>query len=91
MRIDVSNPIARQVAAESNTKNGRLERSLLPSEDKASFSHGGLSVETMVQSALSPSPLRQERVAALRDAVNSGTYALDADKIAQAMISEYGN
>jgi flagellar biosynthesis anti-sigma factor FlgM len=89
MRIDLNNPIARQFAAEANGKKaGRPEPSPLSSEDKASFSHSGLSVQSLMASALSPSSVRDERVAALRDAVSSGKYSVDAEAVADAMIRE---
>jgi flagellar biosynthesis anti-sigma factor FlgM len=89
MRIDLHNPIARQLATETNAKKtGKPESSPLATEDKANFSHSGVSVQSLVADALTPSALRHERVAALRDAVSSGKYSVDADAVADAMIRE---
>ncbi|MBI3476207.1 MAG: flagellar biosynthesis anti-sigma factor FlgM [Acidobacteria bacterium] len=90
MRIDLNNAIAQQLAAEKNSthKGGKPQPSPLPPEDKATFSNHGPSIHQLVQSALHPSTVRQERIAALRDAVNSGTYSVDADAAANAMIRE---
>jgi flagellar biosynthesis anti-sigma factor FlgM len=92
MRIDLSNSIARQLAAETSAKkSGKPEPSPLPAEDKASFSHATPSVHLLVESAMTPSAARQERVSALRDAVSSGKYSVDAEAVADAMIQESGN
>jgi flagellar biosynthesis anti-sigma factor FlgM len=92
MRIDLSNSIAQQIAGDSSTKKGgKPQPSTLPPEDKASFSQAAHSVRHLVESALAPSAARSERVAALRDAVSSGTYSVDAEAVAGAMIQESGN
>ena len=92
MRIDLNNSIAQQIAGDSSTKKtGKPQPSPLPPEDKASFSHASHSVRTLIESALAPSAARHERVAALRAAVTSGQYAVDADAVADAMIKESGN
>ena len=90
MRIDLNNAIAQQLATEKNSTNkgGKPAPSALPPEDKATFSHNGASIHQLVQSALHQSTVRQERIATLRDAVSSGTYSVDADAVANAMIKE---
>jgi len=88
MRIDLHNVIARQLAEANAKRTGNAPSSPLPAEDKASFSHAPVSVHSLVEEALSPSTVRQERVTALRHAVRNGTYSVDAEAAADAMIRE---
>jgi len=57
-------------------------------EDKATLSADSSRVSSLVAKALEAPPTREERVEALRQAVQNGTYQLDAGKIAEAMIQQ---
>jgi flagellar biosynthesis anti-sigma factor FlgM len=54
-------------------------------EDTTSLSSNSGSVNALTQQALQPSPTRAERVTALKQAVSSSEYKLDAGKIADAL------
>jgi flagellar biosynthesis anti-sigma factor FlgM len=54
-------------------------------EDKTTFSSGTDSVQSLSNTALQTVPSRQDKVEALRQAVNSAQYQLDADKIAESL------
>jgi anti-sigma28 factor (negative regulator of flagellin synthesis) len=91
MRIDLNNSIARQVAAEKSAKaKENSSASTSAREDKATFSQSSLSLPGLVKSAMSPSAARQERVAALRDVVQSDQYKPDPAAMAKAMLEESG-
>ncbi len=54
-------------------------------EDKTTLSSGADSVNTLTKAALQGSASRAEKVAALKQAVSSSQYKLDATKIASAL------
>jgi len=92
MRIDIHNLVAQQLAAEraakSNTKSNASSSSA--QEDQATFSESSLSAAALIQGAMTEPPARQEKVAALRDAVQAGQYKLDPVVMADAMLQEVG-
>lgn len=91
MRIDLNNSIAQQIAAERTDKSSNKPGSSTSvSEDKASFSQAAESMSSLMERALAASTSRQERIAALREAVANGQYRLDADAMAEAMLNEGG-
>ena len=55
-------------------------------QDAATLSVDGARVESLVAKALSTSEIRSDRIEALRQAVQSGQYAVDPAQIAEAMI-----
>ncbi len=57
-------------------------------EDKASLSVDALSVSSLAAQALSAPSVRQDKVDALRQAVQSGEYKPDAEKTAQAILEQ---
>ena len=91
MRIDLNNSVARQVAAEKAAKaKDKSPSSTSLREDKTSFSKSSLSLPDLVQGAMSAPAARQERIAALRDAVQNGQYRPEPSVIAGAMLKESG-
>ena len=54
-------------------------------EDTTNFTAATSSTQALSKAAFQPSPSRQVRVEALRQAVNSAQYQLDSDKIAQSI------
>jgi len=57
-------------------------------EEAATVSIEGASVESLVTKALSASEIRQDKVESLRQAVQNGTYEIDPAQIAEAMIRQ---
>jgi len=57
-------------------------------EDAATFSGNNTSAASLVAKALESTPLRADKIEALRQAVQNGTYQVDTREIADAMIRE---
>ena len=57
-------------------------------QDKATLSLNATGIGALAQKALSVPDLRQDKVDALRQAIQRGEYKLDPGKIAQALIDE---
>ncbi|MGH9499981.1 MAG: flagellar biosynthesis anti-sigma factor FlgM [Terriglobales bacterium] len=57
-------------------------------EDAATLSVDGARVNSLVAKALHAPEIRQDKVEALRQAVQSGEYAIDPAQIAEAMIRQ---
>lgn len=58
-------------------------------EDAATFSGSSASVDSLVAKALDATSLRADKIEALRQAVQNGTYQVDPGDIAEAMIREF--
>lgn len=59
--------------------------------DRAQFSFDHAHIQALTAQALSAPEVRPEKVASLTEAVQSGQYRLDAEKIAGAMVSAYSS
>lgn len=96
MRIDLNYIIANEVTAQRSTKNVNTSKqtdattSTSSSEDQASFMEMGMSLPSLVDQAMQPPDSREERVAALKDAIQSGQYSVDPQTVADAMLVECG-
>jgi negative regulator of flagellin synthesis FlgM len=55
-------------------------------EDTANLCSGSANIDALTAKALETSEVRQDKIEALRQAVQSGQYKIEPDKIAQAMI-----
>ena len=55
--------------------------------DTTSFTSDKQTVQSLGQAALQTFPTRQQKVEALREAVNGAQYQLDSAKIAEALVS----
>jgi len=87
MRIDLNGASLNGVVREDKTKKVSNKPAEHPSvEDKSSLSQDTVSVSSLEAHALSFPEVRQEKVDALREAVQNGQYKVDPDKVAQAMI-----
>jgi len=93
MRVDLANTVASQISSERTAENAqaRQEVGSLSSdhEDRTTFSSQTESVGSLIQTAMSSSEVRQEKVESLRNAIASGKYEVDPAKIAQSMIDEH--
>ncbi len=68
--------------------------STAPSEvtaDRTTFQSGSASVQSLVKQALSTPDVRQDKVDALRSAISNGTYKVDVNKLASALIGDSSN
>ena len=93
MRIDLFNSAASEIANEQNSKKVQGQ-SVNPSQvsdggDRTTLSSGSGPVSSLVSEALNSPEIRQDKVQSLQQAINSGQYQLDPDKIAGAMIDEH--
>jgi len=93
MKIDLNNAAGSLGPAEWAAKGaaGRsTEASTDASQDRATISTQSSAVQNLAAQALNTPEIRQDKVSALRDAVNNGTYSLDPSKIADAMVESEG-
>lgn len=93
MKIDMNTPavhvtsVGRQVpsvAANGSPVAGSA------SGDRVSLGASVASVQSLTAQAMNTPAIRQDKVAALQTAVQSGTYKLDPQQIASAMIADEG-
>jgi len=93
MRIDLYNSAASQISTEPNSQqvsaqntgnSGQVDNT----EDRATLTSDSTSVGSLVSTALNSPQVRQDKVDSLRQAVSSGQYQLDPQKIAASMIDE---
>jgi flagellar biosynthesis anti-sigma factor FlgM len=73
--VKASNDLAHKTSVAQNT----------PTEDTTSLTSSSDSVNSLTQAALQTIPSRADRVAALKQSVNSAQYQLDAAKIAESL------
>ena len=80
-----------QVQSDSVTigsgSKGQAARYQVTSEDTTSFTSDQQTVKSLGQAAIQTFPTRQEKVEALKQAVNGAEYQLDSAKIAEALVS----
>jgi flagellar biosynthesis anti-sigma factor FlgM len=93
MRIDLFSSTASEIANEKDakpvgTQNAAGSGQQVSAEDRTTLTSDTTSVGTLVSAALSSPEIRQDNVATLRAAVNSGQYELDPAKIAASIIDE---
>jgi negative regulator of flagellin synthesis FlgM len=89
MRIDLNQLSLGNIGREVNGKKtaGKASGPAVP-EDKASFSSDNLDLPSLEAQALALPEIRQDKVDALRQAIQNGNYKVEPDKIAQAMIEQ---
>jgi len=91
MRIDLNQLSLGNVGREVNGKKitGKQSGPVSP-EDKASFSSDALDLPSLEAQALSSPGIRQDKVEALRQAIQRGEYKVEPDKIAHAILQQNG-
>ena len=57
-------------------------------DDRTTLSSSSSTIQNLVTQTLATPDVRQDKVQALRQAVNSGTYQVDTQKLASAMLSD---
>jgi len=94
MRVNLSGLVAGQIAAEKDTKKVSSDNRVIDlgaSQDRTTLSSDTVAVSSLASQAMETAPIRQDRVDSLRQAIEKGQYKLEPDKIADAMLQEYGN
>jgi len=92
MRIDLYNSAATQADSLADSKQVKAQGSSTPAvsgEDHATLTSGAGSIASLVSEAMSSPEIRQAKVESLQQAISSGQYQIDPDKIAGAMIDEH--
>jgi len=93
MRIDLYNTAASQISSEPDQKQVKAKN--LPATevngegDRTTLTSGSGPVSALVSEAMSSPEIRQDKVQSLQQAISSGQYQIDPDKIAGAMIDEH--
>ena len=93
MKIDLNSPSASLMPIERGVKQvstGSTTATQGAAQDRTTFHSDSLSVTSLTSQAMSSPEIRQDKVDALSQSVNSGAYQLDATKIASAIIESTG-
>ena len=92
MRIDPNQPLANQVVTDRSRANAAKTGNVPPGDawsgGEASFAATAGGVSSLTARAMETPEIRQERVEALRQAISNGSYQLDPQQIADAMLNE---
>lgn len=96
MKVDLNGANASNLSSVTSTQHGQTVATSVSNaqneaeigEDTATLSSGGAHIEALTAKALETSEVRQDKIEALRQAVQSGQYKIEPDKIAQAMIQQ---
>jgi negative regulator of flagellin synthesis FlgM len=94
MRVNLNGLVAGQIASEKDAKKVSGENRALSqgiSQDRTTLSSDTVAVSSLASQAMETAPIRQDRVDSLRQAIEQGQYKLEPDKIAEAILQEYGN
>jgi flagellar biosynthesis anti-sigma factor FlgM len=89
MRIDLNNISFQGVERDDKTRKAGSKPSSAPSvEDTTSLSVGTLSIASITSKAMTSPQIRQDRVDALRQSIQSGDYKVEADQVAHAILNQ---
>ena len=89
MRINGQTPISNATISGRSEKSAKAANSDAANpQDKTSFSSESMSLSALQAQALQTPEIRQDRVASLKAAISNGTYAIEPDKIAEAMLNQ---
>jgi len=87
MRIDLNSISLNNIEREDKTKKAAGKHSGTANiEDKATLSSDSLDISALKSQALASPEVRQDKVEALRQQVQSGQYKVDADEIAKSIL-----
>jgi negative regulator of flagellin synthesis FlgM len=93
MRIDnfnsSPNELSSQLSSQPVSKQTGAQATPADTEDRATLTSDSTSLNSLLSTAMSTPEVRQGTVDSLREAVNSGTYELDPNKIAASMVNEF--
>jgi len=87
MRIDLNSISLNNIEREDKAKKAAGKHSGAANiEDKATLSSDSLDISALKSQALASPEVRQDKVEALRQQVQSGQYKVDADEIAKSIL-----
>ena len=87
MRIDLNSISLNNIEREDKTKKAAGKHSEAANiEDKATLSSDSLDTTTLEAQVMASPEVRQDKVEALRQQVQSGQYKVDADAIAKSIL-----
>ncbi len=90
MEIDINAPVASQPPTQPSTKqvsSGSPAAIRSTTEDRETFNSDKTSVQLLTIQALQTPEIRQDKVDAIRESIKNGSYKLDLNKIASAIIA----
>jgi flagellar biosynthesis anti-sigma factor FlgM len=96
MKIDLNNSLANLLPPDKGVKQvstsdtAATQSATRATQDRTTFHSDSLSVQSLTSQALNTPEVRQDKVDALSQSVNSGSYKLDATEIAGAVIDNNG-
>ena len=91
MKIDINAPLTGQVPTERAAKQVSTSSPTTfqsKTDDRTTLNSGKTSVQTLTSQALQTPEIRQDKVSAIRESIKSGSYDLDPNKIASAIIAD---
>jgi negative regulator of flagellin synthesis FlgM len=93
MRVGLFNSTASELASELSSQQVGAKNSAKANsaaqEDRATLTSGSTTVSSLVSKALESPEVRQDKVDNLRQAVESGQYKVEPDKIASSILDNY--
>jgi len=89
MRIDLNHISLQDLTREEKTRRAGLKSPSSPSvEDTTSLSADTQSLSSLQTQAMATPAIRQDKVEALRQAIQQGEYKLEPDQIAHAILNQ---
>lgn len=92
MRVDLTPSAVNQLAGEPATINVNARKTAISGDassgDRTTLSSSSNSVSSLVGTAMNSPEIREDKVASLKQAIDSGQYKLDPSAIASSMIDE---
>ena len=88
MRINGHSPLSNGIVQGRTEKSAQANSpAAADPQDQISFSSDRTAVSSLEARVMQTPEIRQDRVASLKAAISNGTYALEPDKIAEAMLN----
>ena len=88
MRIDLNFPHPRGTETEKSKSSANAQASRSQTTDKAGVGEDSVTLSSLASKALESPDVREDKVNSLRQAIESGTYSVDPQQIADAMIHD---
>lgn len=96
MKVDLNGVDGSTLSSVNSTQRGQTAAAAASAvqgeseigEDKATLSSDAASLDALTAKALQSSEVRQDKIDAIREAIKNGSYKIEPDKIAEAMIRQ---
>lgn len=96
MKVDLNSVDTSTLSSVASTQRGQNANAAASAtaadaevgEDKTTLTSDSAGIKALTTKAMESSEVRQDKIEALRQAIKSGQYKLEPDKIAQAMIEQ---